>query len=800
MSRQGIHHRGLCHIRPLAALLLGALPLWAQDAPPANGNAPLVADAGNDYFERGRNLHDAARTVADEAQRRQMLMRAIDVFNGYLKDFGNHPNAQKAWWYLGSCYQQAGMSRDARRAFGTLIDRFGKGPWVAAGVYAMAADYFNQREYALAGPLFERYAQNAEKAQEKARGLYLAGNCYRLQGGNDARATGVFQQVMADPEAGPFAAQARIGLGLIAASQGRDQEAFDRFLEVLEMSCAEDVKGDALLQAALTARKLGKHEVAGHYLERVVRSEAMKPQWPAARSALMANYFEQGEFQKVIDMAGQEEGKLQGEQEAARRMLVGRAQMRLGKPQEAMLIFRSVERLVAPDSDAAFDASFYRLLCFFQTEGNHVPDQVDAFLEIYQNKRPKDARIHTALMMKAEALHSAGNIGAAALAFSQVDEKLVSDANRPGLLYQRGWCLAEAGDQAGALRSLNQFIESYPKDDRIISALAKRAKVHQQGGRSVEALADYDRLIQAGKPPEMLLFGWLESARLCRADNRLADMIKRYSGLLELPSLEANLKAEAHYWIGWAMVKDNQARQSIPHLEKARDLRGDLYRKHSGVLLALGYFAAQDQPKLAKEIALAIEGAYHADLPDQAIQWSGMQSYNEGKYKQAASFLNLIANPKEPRETTKEVWRYLGKSLLEEGKAEEALQAINNVLAVEDNPAWQADGLLDRGKALLKLDKVADARAAVDQALALQPQGRTRGALRILAGDLDMKDGDAKKASAQYLIVISFVDDKDLKPLALSKLASAQESMGEQAEAAKYRQQLKAEFPDWKAP
>jgi tetratricopeptide (TPR) repeat protein len=246
------------------------------------------------------------------------------------------------------------------------------------------------------------------------------------------------------------------------------------------------------------------------------------------------------------------------------------------------------------------------------------------------------------------------------------------------------------------------------------------------------------------------------------------------------------------------MIKTNIAKDSIPYLEKARTLRPDAYRKHAGILLALGYFASQDAEKLAAEINLAIDGKYEEDLPDQALQWAGMQGYNSGQYAQAAKFLSIIATPDEPRATSKEVWRYLAKSRLETADSEGALIAASNVLLVEDNPAWKADGLLDRGRALLALNRTAEARAAADEALALRPQGRTSGGVRILIGDLEMKAGDPKKASAEYLIVIGFLDDKNLKPLALDKLIKALEAQGDKPQAEKYRRQLKAEFPDWK--
>jgi tetratricopeptide (TPR) repeat protein len=278
-------------------------------------------------------------------------------------------------------------------------------------------------------------------------------------------------------------------------------------------------------------------------------------------------------------------------------------------------------------------------------------------------------------------------------------------------------------------------------------------------------------------------------------------MIVRYQGLLQnVKNLSDNLQAEANYWIGWGFVKTNAAKDAVSYLEKARTLRPDAYGKHAGLLLVLGYYASQDPERLAAEINLAIAGNYEGDIPSQAIQWSGMQSYNSGDFASAAKSLALLSNPKEPRESPKEVWRYLAKSRLEIGDAEGALIAANNVLAVEDSPGWKADGLLDRGRSLLALKRPDEARKAADEALALHPQGHTSAGLNILVGDLELNAGDAKTAAGKYLIVVGFHDDKELKPLALWKTIQALEQQGNKTEADKYRQQLKTEFPAWKPP
>jgi tetratricopeptide (TPR) repeat protein len=786
--------------RTLALLLLVACPVVAQ-IPKAEAVDPALApDAGNDFFLRGKNVYDTAQAATDLENRRNLYLRAAQILSEYITAFPNHPNAEMAWWYLGNSYYQSGQLEDGKRCFSTLLNRFGKGKWAAAAAYTLAADHYNKGEYAFAAPMFERYAANAAKPEERARGNYFAGNCYRLLG-RDREAIGAFRKVIDDPAGGLFAPQSKVALGHLSLNAGKLQEALAQFEEVIVGQYAPKVRGEAALHAALTATKLGKNDVADRYLALILRTPGMEDFRPDAQTALMGNHFAKKEYKEVIAVFRSNTTKAEGEKEAARLMIAARAHMRLKQPSEALVLFREVERLVKPETDLAFQASYYRLLCFFQIEGRHVPDQVDAFLQLYRKSRPEDARIHTALMMKAETLFANKETAAAAKVYSEINATVISEKNRPGLLYQRGWCLSEAGDAQGAIRSLGEFITRYPEDSRIPSALGKRAKAYAESAEPQKAIADFDRLTAPGTPEDLQSYAWLESARMRRGESNIPDMIARYQGLLKnVGNLSENLQGEANYWIGWGLVKTNAAKDAIVYLEKARTLRPDAYRKHAGILLALGYFASQEPARLASEIKLALDGQYESDIPDQVLQWAGMQAFNSLDYAFAAKCLSLIATPDEPRATPKEVWRYLAKARLETKDAAGALTAADNVLAVEDNPAWKADGLLDRGRALFLLDRPAEARKAADDALELRPQGRTSGGLKILSGDLEMKAGDPKKASAEYLYVVGFLEDKELKPLAIWKLIKALEEQGDKAEAEKCRQQLKSEFPEWKAP
>ncbi len=790
---------------PLTFVMLAGLATvsQAQDAPlrAEAVEEDLQPDPGRDFFARGKNLYDSAQAAVDLQTRRELYLRSAQIFGSYLNEFPAHANTEAALWYQGSSYYQAGMIDDAKRCFSTLINRFGQGKYAAAAAYTVAADHYNKREYAFAAPLFEKFAANASRPTDKPKGNLFAANCYRLLG-RDREAISAYKRVVADPAGDVFSDQANLAIGELQAKAGKLQEALEIFEALANSKAPAKYRGAAALQAAITATRLDKTELAEKYLLFLLSSPGMDEFRPDAQTALMENHYKKKEYAKVLDIYSKSTIKAEGEKEALRLMIAARAMVKLGQAARASELFREVERLVEPENDLAFQASFYRLNCFFQIEGRHVVDQVDAFLQIYGKFHPDDTRIHTAQLMKAETLFSENNIPEAAKAYAKIDPTLLSEANRAGFLYQRGWCFAEAGDYQGAIRSLTEFITKYPDDKRIYPALVKRAKSYAEAGEPARAIADFDRLTtDEAAPSDLASLAWLESARTRRKEGNIENMLVRYKGLLaNVADLTDNLKAEANYWIGWGLVKTNQPKDAAPFLNQARDLRDDAYGKHAGLLLALSYFAAQDPKGLATEIDLAIKGEYEADIPDQALQWSGMQSYNAGDFPAAARFLNLVANEEEPRVTPKEVWRYLAKARIETGSAAEALPAIANVLEVEDNPAWKADALLDRARALLILERYGEARKSANEALALRPQGRTSAGLRIVSGDLYIQEDNLGQAAADYLYVIQFQEDADLKPLAIHKYIGVLEKQGKAAEAAKFKAQLASEFPDWKAP
>ncbi len=783
-------------------LLAAALPAAAQQPrpPAARPVAPaLRADPGNDYFQRAKNLYDVARRTKDHQTRIAAYERAIPLLSDYLTRFGNHENAAAAWYYLGRSYYHTGHLHEASRCFHTVLRRFRKGPYAAAAASALAVDHYSRREFALASSLFKSAAENATRVEDQQRANYYRAMCLH-QLGRTREATAAYRKVIALETNGSqaFSDRSRLAIAHLLARSGKNEEALETFVQIVTNSGDQKARGEAALYAGIVAGKTGDAAQSERYLNMVLTTPGMEAWRPKAQIALMTNRYEEKKFLAVIELFNSSRTPAEGLDEGRRKMLAALSHMQLGSHAKALELFRAVESTVPPTSDIAFDAAYNRLLCFYKIDGAHVDEQADAFIQIYGKARSRDPRIHTARLMKAETLFARRKFREAAETYKDIDAKLVNEANRPGMLFQRGWCLATAGDFQGAIRSLTKFIDTYPEDKRIPEALAKRAEAYLEDGNQNATLQDLDRLVSLDPTKKLAAFAWQKSARISKEMGNIPEMIRRYQALLEnVPGLDSKVVANANYWIGWGHFKQDKLAEALPPLRKARELDVKTYGRQSGLVLSLAFFALQDLDELATELDRAVEGNYIDEIPEQAIRWIGPQLYNSERYNDAARFLSLIATPDDPRQTPKVVWRYLGKSQLEIGKASEALIAIDHVLEIEDRDVWKADCLLDRSRALLALGRSKEALDASSEGLSMRPQGRIGSGMRLAAGDAAFALGNYDEAIKHYVYVVEFVEDKELRPEAIGKLIRALEKKGDHTDAQRYRDMLKTEFPGY---
>jgi tetratricopeptide (TPR) repeat protein len=766
-------------------------------------NPALEGNAGQDWYERGKNLYDSAKATANEGQRKEIYGRAVEVLSGYLGQYANHPNADAASWYLGESHAALGKEESARKCYRDIVKRGGKSPFTMVAANRLAVEHYKKKEFAQAAPLYEQMAEAASTPGDRLKGRYFAAVAYDHVKDGNGKAAANYREVLADKSKdNSFRTASQLALGRILTNDGKLEEALPYLEEAAGAGSAAEVRGPAALQAAAVAAKLGKEDVSAKYLELVLKTPGMEGSRENARFALMAAHFDRKDFAKVLEIYKADPAAGTSEQDARRLMLAARSSYELKQYEEAARLFNEVEKHPAGGA-WAYEASYLRLLSAYRGKGSHDMAEVDAFLNRYQKDHAEDPKIHTALLIKAEALLEAKKPEEAAKAYRAINAELVSGENRAGMLYNRARCLKEIGDLKGALKSFDDFIAGFPKEKRLPQALFSRALTHQAAGNTAKAVADFDALIASEGPDELKATAYFESGEILAKEGKLPEMIVRYRGFLEkFPKASSERRALANYRVAWALVKSEQVKEALPLAELSRELDPKTYAKPAGLMIAAGHYSLQDAKATGDEIDRAIKEGYDAELPPALVTWAGTQAFQAKGYERAATYLQMVADPKQAASTPKAVWRMLGKAQLETGNPEPALASLDHALAAEEHPTLKTEIMVEKGKALLALKRADEALAIAGEAQDLRPQGRANMEVRLLLGDAYMLKKDPAKANEAYVVAVTFADpnDRELTPLAYHHLARSLEAVGKTADAEKYRKELKEKFPEWKAP
>lgn len=758
---------------------------------------PLVADPGQDQFEFCKQLYRQANATKDQAGRVRAYQQVAPRLEQYINRFPNHANTAAASYYLGECYYQSGQVQVAKQVLHGVINRYRTGRYVALASNRLGYDAFTQKKYGQAAVYFGRVATMADTAEERYRGRYQEASCYRYAGRTDsAIRTYVMIEAAKDaPEVYRESSQLRLGY-LYFGKKDLDK-ALAYFSSLIEPRVAANIRADAALNAGLISLQLKKTEDAERYFKMVLMSREEKFK-PRAQAALMNSLYTDKKYREVFDVMKSGNHKGKPATEAIKFTLAGRAAYQLGEYNEAIAYFAKGERQI-PLSAEAFEAGYYRLLCFFNIQGANIPKQVDAFLEVYRARFPRQPKIHKALLMKAETLFDDDKFRAAAAAYNQINPALVGEENQANLLFKRGWCLSESGDHNGALRSFTDFLKLYPDDERSARVIARRGKSYLALGDGGGALRDFDLLIQRFPQNKLAALAWQNSAKIKKDAQDYPEMIRRYeSMLISFPKLRKETVANAQYWIGWGSYQIKDYKKAIPALEEASKLMPEEYGFNSQMLLIYCSYAMKDKARLQSAVNAVREKGKGDKIQSQIYLWLGVQCFNGGELKEAERFLTLGSSPEDPRQTPKAFWKMLGHARVTIGKNEEALVAIGHFLDVVEEPFWKAETLLDQARAYLGLTKFDLAKGSAEAGLALRPKGMINAELRLTLGDIAYQAQDFNAAAAAYVVVVEFlVNDKKLRPEALYKAHQALSKKGDAEQAQHYLDTLKKEFPDY---
>ena len=780
-------------IRLFLFLLLG--PLFPSLLHAQVPGAIQPYNNSNELYSRANRIYEYGRETKNHHESNRAYRTAIPLFKEFIIAAPTHEFTQKARYRLGMSYLLTGQIETAEKTFQTVIKRYRTGHYVATSAYRIAAQYYNASNWPKAIPYFKIAAEQADKPNLRHKSLYYQARCHILSN----QSTGAISSLkaMIEDPANPFSDYARLAIGQIYASQERHEDALEQFEQLISKRTAPQERAQALLAAGVSAVALGDSVRAEDYLNQTINTPGLDQKFKSkAQLSLMKMRFTEKEYASVIKQFSRGEFKGDDATLSEVYMLAGRSFAQLNRHHEAIRYFFNAQRL-SPTTTLSFEASYRRLLSFYQIDDTNVPSQVDAFVELYGGLKTDKTWVEETKLMKAESLLHRSSGNRAATVYANINPSKLPDHLVPDLYFKRGWALASTNDHNNAVQSLSKFITNFPENPRILQALARRGYSYLLLGDRGSALKDFEQVLAANPDPKLAAFCQQQTGRIFRESKRYDDLIERYSSLLaDHSDLTQQAVASANYWIGWGWYKLEDYEKCAPYFDKARTLMPAIYNEPAGTHLTLAAYSQKDPVLLKKQIDRLLEDVRGKILPSNMLTWLGLQMFNQyGDYESADRYLTMASTPDDPDYTDLIVWRHLAKARIEMRHFSRAMNAIPIMLEMETRDFWKADAHLDKSHALIGIEKWDEAWEAAHDGLELNPAGTIKAGLHMSLGEIAMHRKDYESAAASFLKTADlFVDDTQIKPRALQRAAEALEASGDIEQAQSIRKKLENQF------
>ena len=275
--------------------------------------------------------------------------------------------------------------------------------------------------------------------------------------------------------------------------------------------------------------------------------------------------------------------------------------------------------------------------------------------------------------------------------------------------------LAKRGLHAEALKEYEAIRneKSVPRDE----VLFRLGEAYRNVGRKNDALACYATLV-TNHPQSR----FIDYARLNRALMR--DGVERIEELKTLDHVGApeQIRVTALYWLGETAEAARDAKGAVAWYEKAASVSPSnevarLSHLRAAALLSASEDAADRRRALAAYLDLA--ESPDAGMAEEALYFSGMLSYREGRYAEASALFRRLAARFPEAGRTKDAQVYAAWSNYLSGRFTEAL-----ALAVPLRDKGNEDAAYIVAASLRYLERRADALDAYAAALKAFPNGR----------------------------------------------------------------------------
>ena len=717
----------------------------------------------------------------------------------YLKFLEISPNnilAPLATYRLAETYLKQKNINDAEKFYLKIFEDFTNSEYLGPATYRLGSIYYSNNKFLEAANFFNTAKETLDK-----KSVQLSATYYHARSLNETKqytkALSAFEKLSIIENENPYREAALLTIARIYADNNEEKKSINAFTRLIKISEKEDIQAESLVKSGLMSNSLGDTQKAKDYFSSALALQGGEEWKPDAQFHLIKIYYQEKNFQKVIDTYSEGAFSMSDEIRPKMLLMVGNSFRQMDRHKDAISVYILL-REHYPSSKEASESEYRKLLSLFNLGNKSLPRYVDRFLEWQRPRNPNHKNIDMAILIKAEHFFEREDFISSGNAYDEIRLSNVPQELASSLLYKKAWSHSESKNATKAITSFTEFIESYPEDKRISNALAKRALNYKSIEDYTSALSDLKKIIEKFQETESAELAYQQIALIEGQRQNYPALISSYQKLLEkYPSSKAS--AEAYFWIGWGQFELKKFKESSAALREARKLDKRSYHERATLRIILAEYSQQRVEAVQDELESLRQSVNKIIIPPQIYLWLGVNLFDSNNYSESSYYLNLACNPQDPASTQAVVWRYLGQARLFTGEYKKSIEAFDFYLNTPQPSNNKARVLHDKSTALLALKEFKEAEKIVESALSLQPQSRIYGMLCLVWGEIALQQEKYDEAIKRLIKPTYAIEESNITPTAILKSSFAHEKIGETNKAEELLSKLKTKYPKFKA-
>jgi len=782
-----------------AAVPLG-LPAQISAPPPSEARIVDLAD-----------LVPAEREMLDQAAaflRAKDPSRALLLLEDLLRVHPRGALVEEALYQTALAYRQLGRPAEALQTLRLRAERFPRGDWGLPSRLLEGEIRAAEGQWKEARPPLQEAAGSATPAISRRAHYLLILAAEHLRDLPGARAS--IQALAADRKDNPHADFARLKQGVLAASEGKLEEAARAFQDVLAKAPNSALRAEAAVRAGTLAQSRSQWPEAVANYEAARRTEAPAFWKQLAHLGLVQSHFAAGDYARAWDIYRSARPDFPPASRAQAVFLAAESARLAGKAAEALETYDVFLKEFPKDAQA--ESALWGRVLVRRESVAAAQDPVPArralageaarFLAQY----PRSPRRFQAGLLRAEALDDLGDVKTSApmlAALTAEGEGMASlkPEARAALLLRAGRAAYAAGTPDAARPVLARLLAEHSRSPLTPDALWLDGAAALAAQAYAEAFTAWNRLLAEypGRPRRESLL-W-QTALLAARLERFPDLARLLQEFLKVQPQSPHT-AEAHHLLGSALLRTGDEQASRPHWEIARTL--DPARYYAPATQQLIRLALQRQDTAALRTLVDDYDAWRVKNPRapaialEVYEWLGQQLAGSRPLDGAERYLRLVLAASKDRAQRQRVQLRLAQllsALQNHGAALREWSAYRINFPEEANRSTVLEPL---ARAHLGAGQIDPAAALAEQILRQNPEGEFNARGRILLGDIALARRQPAEAAKIFSATALLIDDPVLTPRALARAERAHRLAGQAREADAALLELNKRFPDYR--